>query len=182
MDARLVAAVNAAGDTAMIEAGLEFRLAPGWKVYWRSPGDAGLPPVLDFSGSGEITAHHLDFPAPERFSILGFDSFGYGEGVVLPLRLERKNPGRALTIAAGLDGLVCSDVCIPVNEMLTLSLPRGEATVSDQARAIAKADHAFPDRELLPDRAFTRSRLMRDGSVWVLDVMVSRSHYPKVMC
>ena len=67
MDARLVAAVNAAGDTATIEAGLEFRLAPGWKVYWRSPGDAGLPPVLDFSRSGEITAHHLDFPAPERF-------------------------------------------------------------------------------------------------------------------
>ena len=144
MDARLVAAVNAAGDTAMIEAGLEFRLAPGWKVYWRSPGDAGLPPVLDFSGSGEITAHHLDFPAPERFSILGFDSFGYGEGVVLPLRLERKNPGRALTIAAGLDGLVCSDVCIPVNEVLTLSLPRGEATVSDQARAIAKARSRVP--------------------------------------
>ena len=144
MNARLVAAVNGAGDSATIEAGLEFRLAPGWKVYWRSPGDAGLPPVLDFSPSGEITAHHLDFPAPERFSILGFDSFGYGEGVVLPLRLERKNPGRALTIAARLDGLVCSDICIPVSEVLTLSLPRGEATVSDQARAIAKARSRVP--------------------------------------
>ena len=59
MDARLVAAVNAAGDTAMIEAGLEFRLAPGWKVYWRSPGDAGLPP----RNSG------LEKPKPDAASI-----------------------------------------------------------------------------------------------------------------
>ena len=144
MKARLVSATTAVGDASSIEAGLEFKLKPGWKVYWRSPGDAGLPPVLDFSASGDVTDHHLDFPAPTRFSILGFDSFGYGEGVVLPLRIDRLSPGRALTVVANLDGLVCKDICIPVQETLTLSMPRGEAVVSEHARDIAKARARVP--------------------------------------
>lgn len=144
MQARLVSAVAAAGDDVLIEAGLEFRLEPGWKVYWRSPGDAGLPPVLDFTGSDEILSHELNFPAPIRFSILGFESFGYGGGVILPLTLERKTPGRKMTIVAGLDGLVCKDICIPVAETLTLAVPPGVATPSDHARDIALARSRVP--------------------------------------
>ena len=30
-----------------IRLGLAFELRPGWKIYWRSPGDAGLPPTID---------------------------------------------------------------------------------------------------------------------------------------
>ncbi|MGC6484519.1 MAG: protein-disulfide reductase DsbD family protein [Candidatus Puniceispirillales bacterium] len=144
MQARLITAVTAAGEERVIEAGLEFRLEPGWKVYWRSPGDAGLPPVLDFSDSGEIIGHQLAFPAPKRFSILGFDSFGYGEEVILPLSLERRNPGRPMTVQAQLDGLVCSDVCIPVAETLTLFLPGGKATASAEARRIALSKARVP--------------------------------------
>jgi len=144
MQARLITATDAVGDASRIDAGLEFKLAPGWKVYWRSPGDAGLPPVLDFSASPAIIHHELAFPAPTRFSILGFDSFGYSDHVILPLTLELAAPGRGFAASALLDGLVCSDVCIPVRETLTLALPAGPAAASPEARQMAEFKARVP--------------------------------------
>jgi len=146
MQARLVTATDAAGDKAYLDAGLEFRLEPGWKVYWRSPGDAGLPPVLDFSASPAISGHRIDFPAPERFSILGFDSFGYSDHVILPLTLKLEKPGTGFAASALLEGLVCSDICIPVRETLSLVLPKGEAGVSAEARMMAEFRARVPGR------------------------------------
>lgn len=135
---RLISASAATGTAATLDAGLEFKLEDGWKVYWRSPGDAGLPPELDFTTSVAVTGHRLRFPAPERFSILGFDSYGYGDAVILPLELSLASPGRALVASAELIGLVCKDICIPVQETLTLAVGRGEAVPSAQARRIAE--------------------------------------------
>ena len=43
---RLISSTQATGNLEQIPAALEFQLKPDWKVYWRSPGDAGLPPIL----------------------------------------------------------------------------------------------------------------------------------------
>ena len=138
MQARLISAIDSLDGRDEITAGLEVKLAKGWKIYWRSPGDAGLPPELDFSKTPSVLGHHLDFPAPKRFSILGFDSFGYANHVIYPLRLSIAPQSQGITIAAQFDGLVCKDVCIPLREMLTLSLPKGQAAASEFARDIAQ--------------------------------------------
>ena len=138
MQARLISAIDSLDGRDEITAGLEVKLAKGWKIYWRSPGDAGLPPELDFSKTPSVLGHHLDFPAPKRFSILGFDSFGYADHVIYPLRLSIAPQSQGITIAAQFDGLVCKDVCIPLREMLTLSLPKGQAAASGFARDIAQ--------------------------------------------
>ena len=80
--ARLITATDHIGAQDTLNAGLEVKLKEGWKIYWRSPGDAGLPPELDFSSSSAVKSHHIDFPAPYRFSILGFDSYGYKDHVI----------------------------------------------------------------------------------------------------
>ena len=138
MQGRLVSAIDSIDERDAITAGLEVKLAKGWKIYWRSPGDAGLPPELDFSKTSSVLGHHLDFPAPKRFSILGFDSFGYADHVIYPLHLSITPQSQGITIAAQFDGLVCKDVCIPVREILTLSLPKGQAAASEFARDIAQ--------------------------------------------
>ncbi len=138
MQARLISAIDSLDGRDEITAGLEVKLAKGWKIYWRSPGDAGLPPELDFSKTPSVLGHHLDFPAPKRFSILGFDSFGYADHVIYPLRLSITPQSQGMTIAAQFDGLVCKDVCIPLREILTLSLPKGQAAASEFARDIAQ--------------------------------------------
>ena len=138
MQARLISAIDSLDGRDEITAGLEVKLAKGWKIYWRSPGDAGLPPELDFSTTPSVLGHHLDFPAPKRFSILGFDSFGYADHVIYPLHLSITPQSQGITIAAQFDGLVCKDVCIPLREVLTLSLPKGQAAASEFARDIAQ--------------------------------------------
>ena len=45
---RLISAQNGTAGGTELLLGLEFRLAEGWKIYWRSPGDAGFPPRLDW--------------------------------------------------------------------------------------------------------------------------------------
>ncbi|MEE1544903.1 MAG: protein-disulfide reductase DsbD domain-containing protein, partial [Alphaproteobacteria bacterium] len=64
---RLLSATMAVGDAARLQFGLQFQLNPGWKIYWRSPGDSGSPPRLDLAGSENIVETVLDWPAPQRF-------------------------------------------------------------------------------------------------------------------
>ncbi|MCE2516289.1 MAG: thioredoxin family protein [Alphaproteobacteria bacterium] len=142
--ARLISALDRLGAAedgpSSLSMGLEVKLAKGWKIYWRSPGDAGLPPELDFSASGAVTAHQLYFPAPTRFSILGFDSFGYEDHVIYPLEVTLANSPRDLVMAGVLTGLICSNVCIPIEETLTFNLPRdanAPPLVAAEARQIA---------------------------------------------
>ena len=68
VSARLVAAVDAVGTADTVPLGLDIRLKPGWKTYWRSPGDAGLAPQLDWSGSTNLAETTIAWPAPRRFS------------------------------------------------------------------------------------------------------------------
>ena len=69
---RLVSASQAVGEGETVLLGLHFRLKEGWKVYWRSPGDAGFPPSADWSGSDNLVAATIGWPVPERFSARAF--------------------------------------------------------------------------------------------------------------
>jgi suppressor for copper-sensitivity B len=135
-EVRLVAATTATGAAETLRFGLQFRLQPGWKIYWRSPGDAGFPPKPDWSGSRNLAAAAFRWPAPERFELFGLDTFGYGGEVVLPIdaRVERK--GGALAANLALDYLVCEKICIPYQATLALELPAGPAQPSAHAHLI----------------------------------------------
>ena len=74
---RLVSAVTGAGDLDRLPLGLEFQLAPGWKIYWRTPGEAGLPPSLTLGlADGRELATEISWPVPMRFDAFGFDKIG----------------------------------------------------------------------------------------------------------
>ena len=139
--ARLVTATDQINASGQLDAGLEIKLKEGWKIYWRSPGDAGLPPELDFTASPVVKSHTMDFPAPYRFSVLGFDSYGYKDHVIFPLELDLAPIQRDAVMAASFTGLVCDDVCIPVDETLTINLGftgDDRLSPSDEARDIAR--------------------------------------------
>ena len=74
---RLITAVTATGSASTVEAGLEIRLMPGWHVYWRSPGDAGIPPSIEWAGSTNLAHAQIAWPAPTRFSVQGLETAGY---------------------------------------------------------------------------------------------------------
>jgi suppressor for copper-sensitivity B len=116
-----------------LDLGLEFDLKPGWKIYWRSPGDAGLPPRADWSGSENLKQAELAWPVPHRFSLFGLETFGYGGQVVLPIRAEVELPGEPLNLRAKVDYLLCEEICIPYTAELALDLPPGDGARAPQA-------------------------------------------------
>ena len=124
--ARLITAQNGvAPGSRSLAAGLDLTISEGWKTYWRTPGEVGTPPRVDWSGSTNIAEVDFQWPAPERFTAFGIQNFGYHGKVVFPLRITLKQPGTAARLHAAVSLLVCSDICVPEDFVLMLDLPTG---------------------------------------------------------
>ena len=138
-EVRLVSAVSAMGNLEELPLGLEFRLAPGWKIYWRTPGEAGLPPTLDLQmANGAPLQSEIEWPVPKRFNAFGFDNFGYADAVILPVAVRGYDRGAALQLRGQIEALVCSDICVPLAGALRLDLADGPAEPSSMAMTIAQ--------------------------------------------
>jgi DsbC/DsbD-like thiol-disulfide interchange protein len=97
---------------------LEIELAPGWKTYWRDPGEVGVPPSLDLDASTNIVGANLSFPAPQRFKDSYATWTGYKSSVALPVRLMLKKPTDPISANVFLG--VCEAICIPVQGALAV--------------------------------------------------------------
>jgi len=136
---RLISATVATGTAATLGLGLQFQLEPGWKIYWRSPGDAGYPPKLDWSGSDNLAAPVVvRWPAPHRFVLSGLQNNGYKGEVVLPLEAPLLSPGWPVKLRAAVDFLACAQLCVPQHADLILDLPAGTAAASVFAHDIGR--------------------------------------------
>jgi thiol:disulfide interchange protein DsbD len=98
-----------------VQAGLYFRIDPGWHVYWKNAGDAGEPPHMRWTLPAGITAGALKFPAPKRLPLGPLMDYGYEDEVLFPFPVEvakTASPGTAV-LHAKVDWLVCQNSCIP---------------------------------------------------------------------
>ncbi|MGU3497013.1 protein-disulfide reductase DsbD domain-containing protein [Xanthobacteraceae bacterium A53D] len=135
---------TATGD--MVRAGLEIRLAPGWKTYWRYPGDSGVPPRFDWTGSTNVADVTVLWPAPMRFDDgAGGTSIGYKGTVILPLEVRLKAPGQPAELKLALDYAVCESLCVPADARLDATLPGtgAEDPLLAEARRRVPADAAL---------------------------------------
>lgn len=123
-------------ETGTLTAGLHLKLGDGWKTYWKSPGEVGIPPKVSWDGSRNVRDVQFNWPAPIRFRAFGIENFGYKDEVVFPLTISLEEPGAPVDLQADVSVLVCSDVCVPVDFPLTLSLPQGSGKDLESARLI----------------------------------------------
>jgi len=133
---RLIADRLDLGPAPGLRIGIQFDLAPGWKIYWRTPGEAGYPPKVDWSGSDNLAGAKIVWPAPHRFVLAGLQNFGYVGTVVLPVEATRTTPTRPLALHARLDFLACAIQCVPQSAELDLALPLGVGMPSPLAHEI----------------------------------------------
>ena len=171
---RLIAAQAAVGSDKEIQLGLQFELAPHWKIYWRTPGDAGYPPHLDWQGSQNLAAARVDWPAPRRFSVLGLETAGYEGAIVLPILATLTQPGAPVALHLALDYLTCSEICVPYQTTLSLDLPVGSAAGGFGA-LIARAADLVPGDGKAVGLALAGATL-RPGRRSVLEVEVLSDH------
>ncbi|MFC2970399.1 protein-disulfide reductase DsbD domain-containing protein [Acidimangrovimonas pyrenivorans] len=122
-------------------AALHLRLADGWKTYWRAPGEAGIPPVFDWSGSTNLASARVIWPQPHVFDAGGMRSIGYKHDVVLPIEVTAADPSKPVALKAKVDIGVCRDICVPV----ALNLSADLAGKGAPDPAIRKALAAQPE-------------------------------------
>lgn len=133
---------------------LHFKLEKDWHVYWKNPGDAGIPLKIDWKLPAGFEVGPLQWPFPEKFTLDDMVGFGYeGEVTLLsqvtpPAQLDR---GAHLEMEAQVNWLVCSamtcqpgaaNASLPLKISLDKSHPRPELTaIFEQARAKIPQTH-----------------------------------------
>lgn len=138
-------------------AGLRLVLAPGWKTYWRAPGEAGIPPVADWSGSSNVQGVRFHWPVPQVFELSGMRTLGYSGEVVLPMEVAPRDAADGVGLSGEIAIGVCAEVCVPVTLRLDAPLPMPGAPDS----AIRAALNAVPERVSPPLRCQVEP--LRDG-------------------
>jgi DsbC/DsbD-like thiol-disulfide interchange protein len=120
---RLLAGADQPGKGVL--AGVEIVMAEGWKTYWRNPGEAGVPPNFDWSGSSNTASIKVDYPAPMRISDPAAEMIGYKTSVLFPISIMPQVPGEPVDLRLALEFAVCREICIPAQAALELKLPAG---------------------------------------------------------
>lgn len=154
--ASLVAEPAAVAGAQPFTLAVRMQIKPGWHVYWRNPGDSGLPPEVTWTLPAGFNASAIRWPAPERIPIATLMNYGYeGEVTLLvpvtpPPSLDPANP---VQIQAKLTYLVCETECVPGSADLALTLPVGKAEPDPANAALfARARAALPAPALWPLR------------------------------
>ena len=161
---RLIAGSRSGG---VLLGGIAFQLQPGWKTYWRTPGDSGVPPRFDFSKSDNVEAVTVLWPAPMKFDDgAGGQSLGYKKQVVLPLRIVAKAADKPVTLRAAINYAVCDKLCVPVEASSELSFA---SVASTEDGNLSAALDAVPKPANIGDpNPLTIRDVKRDGKANVL--------------
>src|ERR1700694_4558584 len=157
---------------AVLMGGIAFQLQPGWKTYWRTPGDSGVPPRVDFSKSENVEAVTVLWPAPTQFDDgAGGHSLGYKGQVVLPLRIVAKNADKPVRLRAAINYAGCETLCIPVEANAELAFA---SVASTEDSALHAALDTVPNPANVGDpNPLTIRDVKRDGKSTVLVDVVS---------
>jgi len=164
---RLLAGSRSGG---VLLGGIGFQLAAGWKTYWRTPGDSGVPPRFDFSKSENVEAVTVLWPAPVKFDDgSGGKSFGYKNQVILPLRIVTKNADKPVILRADIHYAVCEKLCLPVEANAELAF---ESVASTQDSALTTALENVPKPANIGDpNSLTIRDVKRIGNTVQVDVV-----------
>jgi len=167
--ARLIAAQDGvAPEAGALSAGLDLTLADGWKTYWRSPGEVGFPPRIDWGGSENVADVGFLWPAPHRFRAFGIENFGYKGEVVFPLNITLSEPGAPARLNANVAALICSEICVPHDFTLTLDIPAGVGIDEVSAERIAAFVRKVPDDGGQSDMAMGAAALSVDKTALIV--------------
>ncbi len=178
-------------------AALQIDLADGWKTYWRAPGEAGIPPSVDWQGSQNLQAVQFHWPTPDVFTTNGLKSIGYKGVTVVPIEITPSGSG-PITLQGRVDIGVCEDICVPISVPVSVELSgdgkenpailaslADQPTPADQTRISSVSCAVDPIADGLgltatiglPNRFDPEMAVIElpDQSVWIATPEISRS-------
>ncbi|XSG81000.1 MAG: protein-disulfide reductase DsbD domain-containing protein [Methyloligella sp. ZOD6] len=154
-------------------AGVEIRMDPGWKTYWKSPGDSGVPPYFDWSGSENLKSAELLYPAPKNLPDAGGQAYGYKGEVVFPVKVTPERADEPIKLKLAMDFGLCKDICIPNHADLALEIPAELAPSASDSLIIDRYLAWVPkpvEQGALPEIAEIAQDFDRDEPRLVIDI------------
>lgn len=128
--------------------GLEYEMEPGWKTYWKSPGDGGFAQSISWQNSTNIKNVNILWPTPVEFEILGLTSLGYQNDIIFPLEIELEDELQNTFLNLHVNFLICKDVCVPGDATVFLEIPFGEKKLTNNYFDLEKALSLLPEEDL----------------------------------
>jgi len=126
--------------------GLEYQMEPGWKTYWKSPGDGGFAQTISWENSSNVKNVNILWPTPVEFEILGLTSLGYENNVIFPLEVEIEDELQNTFLNLHVSFLICKDICIPGDARIFLEIPSGEKKLTDKYFNLGQALSFLPKK------------------------------------
>ncbi len=126
LEAQLVAQDQGAVPGSTLTVGLSQKINKGWHTYWRNPGDSGEATKIVWTLPPGWSAGEFAWPAPQRLPLGPLVNYGYENEVILPLELKvpaSAKVGQTYALKAAVGFLVCADICVPEDAVLTLNVP-----------------------------------------------------------
>lgn len=153
-EARLLAGAAETAEGAKNFAGFEISMPPGWKTYWRTPGEAGgVPPEFDWSGSENLASAKVLYPAPHRLIDKAGATIGYKDRVLFPIEIKSADPSKPIVLRLKAAYGVCKEICIPAEAEISLEVPPVVTPSSEIADAIGTVPLSVPRADRDPTLA-----------------------------
>jgi len=108
----------------------------GWHVYWKNPGDSGLPPKIEWTAPEGVTVGEFQWPAPHAIPLTTLMNYGYEHELVLPFDITLPatvKPGDTIELTGAATWLICLETCVPEEAKLTLKIPVAAELIADDA-------------------------------------------------
>ena len=134
-------------DEKNILIGLEYKMQPGWKTYWKSPGDGGFAQSISWENSVNVKNVNILWPTPIEFEILGLTSLGYQNNVIFPLEVEIEDELQNTSLNLHVSFLICKDICLPGDARIFLEIPSGEKKLTDSYFNLERALSYLPEKD-----------------------------------
>ncbi|MCL1049393.1 thioredoxin family protein [Shewanella abyssi] len=158
---------------------LEVKLKDDWKTYWRSPGEAGIAPSINWDQSENLADVTWEWPKPEAFSLLGLQTFGYKHDVIFPMQLQVEDSKQPLSLKGLLTLSSCTNICVLTDYDINLKVNLNNMTADPAAMfAYNKAKSSVPQRTTTAD-----INLGWDSSKQQLEVLLNEGdwQYPQLI-
>lgn len=158
------------GETSGVwHSGLHITMQPGWKTYWRMPGDGGVPPQFDWSASDNLADAKVLMPLPHRFVDENGEGIGYKSEVILPVSIVPEDPARPVKVSADVFYAVCNDICVPVQAKISYTLEPDTVSASDRF-LLKLAQARVPETNTGSKVEMTSLKVVKDGSKRAIEI------------
>lgn len=115
-------------------AGVKFKMEPGWHIYYKESGDAGMPTQIEWNLPEGFSAGPLLWQEPKHFDEEGIKTNGYSDSTFIASQItvpDDLKDAKTIALEAKVKWLSCKESCIPGKDDLHMNLSVGEDTPDD---------------------------------------------------